>query len=67
MREVFLITEGRGHAPGRMPHIRANPGESLTHVEFPVLPNDGYVRLEFINHEGKKAFTRAYFIDELLE
>lgn len=67
MREVFLVTEGRGHAPGRIPHAKAKPGEALTHVEFPVLKNDGYVRLEFIDHEGRKAFTRAYFTDELFE
>ena len=65
VREVFLITEGRSFTEERPSHFKTEPGQSLTHVEFPILPEDGYMRLEFVDHEGKKAFTRAYFTDEL--
>lgn len=67
VREVFVITEGRSLAHGRPSHFKADKGESITHIEIPVLKNDGYVRLEFMDHEGRKAYTRAYFVDELLD
>lgn len=67
VREAFLITECRGRAKGRPSHIKARPGEALTHIEFPILKSDGYVRLELVDAEGRKAYTRAYFTDELLK
>ncbi len=65
-REVFLRTEPRNKAKNRIPHIGTRAGEVITHAEFEVLPEDGYVRLEIMDHAGKKAYTRAYFVDELL-
>lgn len=65
-REVFLVTECRNKAGDRLPRVAVHPGEVLTHAEFEILPQDGYVRLEVVDHAGYKAFTRAYFVDEIL-
>ncbi len=64
-REVFLVTEGRASAPGRSPHVVAKKGESLTEASFQILPEDRYFRLEVVDHEGHKAFTRAFFLEDL--
>jgi len=66
-REIFLRTEPRNKAKGRMPRIGTRDGEVITHAEFEILPEDGYVRLEIMDHAGKKAYTRAYFMDELMD
>ncbi|MCQ2453682.1 MAG: PHP domain-containing protein [Clostridia bacterium] len=66
-RDIILITEPRPKARGRMPFRRANPGEVITHAEFPILPEDGYVRIEVTNKEGFKAWTSAYFTEDLLK
>jgi len=65
-REVYLVTEGRHRAGNRLPRVAVRPGETLTHAAFKVLPEDGYVRLEVVDHAGYKAYTRAYFVDEIL-
>ena len=65
--EICLRTEPRNKAKNRPARVAARPGESVTKAEFEVLPEDGYLRLEIIGHDGKKAFTRAYFVDELLD
>ena len=36
-------------------------GEPLTGARFPLLPQDGYVRIEVADEKGERAFTRAYF------
>lgn len=64
-REVYLITEGRAFAPGRYSHQAAREGEVLHEAQFKILPADGYFRLEVVDACGKKAYTRAYFMDEL--
>lgn len=65
-REVFMLTEGRGPAAGRMTRAAARPGEHLTTAAFPLLKEDGYARLEVVDDAGHKAFTRAYFMEDIL-
>jgi len=64
-RDIFLRTEPRNKAANRSPHVGTKAGEVITHAQFEIRPEDGYVRLEVVDHAGKKAYTRAYFMDEL--
>ena len=64
-REAFLVTEGRTNSNGRRGSIKAAKGENLSHITFDLLPDDGYFRIEIIDHEGYKAFTRAYFLEDI--
>ncbi|MCQ2413662.1 MAG: hypothetical protein MJ082_02540 [Clostridia bacterium] len=41
--------------------------EPITSADFDAFPDDGYVRLILIDKDGKKAFSRAYFVDEFLK
>ncbi len=45
----------------------ANENEPLTSATFQIFPQDIFVRILVIDNEGKKAYTRAYFIDEIME
>jgi len=65
VREVYLVTECRPSAPGRKGSIRVSPGDEITHAEFRLLPEDRYIRLEVVDAQGHKAFTQAYFLEDL--
>lgn len=39
---------------------------SLCEATFDIFPDDIYFRLVVVDYEGKKAYTNAYFVDELL-
>ena len=45
----------------------ANENEPLTAATFRIYPQDTFVRILVIDKEGKKAYTRAYFLDEIME
>ena len=47
--------------------VRAKENESLMTAEFSVDERIKWVRVEVVDHEGKRAFTRAYRINEILE
>ncbi len=47
--------------------VYAKQGEVLREASFPVKPEDGYVRLTVVDERGFKAYTNAYFTDELFE
>ena len=64
-REVVLVTEGRPDSRGRWPSVEAEPGKPLTHAEFELLEDDGYFRIEVIDFNGYKAYTQAYFLEDL--
>ena len=41
-------------------------GKSLTHAEFIVEPDDGYVRITVTDKFGRHANTNAYFVEDVL-
>jgi len=57
LREVRFFTASR--------HRGVVRGESIRKASFKPRDNDRYVRAECIGINGKKAYTRAYFINEL--
>ena len=50
----------------RAGRIVANEDEPLTSATFTVLPDDQYIRFVVTDAFGKKAYTNAYFVDELM-
>lgn len=60
VKEIGLCTKGR-----RAPKITAKEGEFITSAEFDIKDNDGYFRLRVIDTNGKRAYTQAYFLDQL--
>ncbi|HOU09279.1 MAG TPA: PHP domain-containing protein [Clostridiales bacterium] len=57
---ITLNTAGR-----RSGVANARAGETLTQARFAVDPEDVYIRLEVTDAAGRRANTRAYFLDEL--
>ncbi len=57
---IAFINGGRNHK-----RIFPASDEKLSEAEFPVNAEDIYFRLELVDAEGKKAFTNAYFLDEI--
>lgn len=55
--KIALSTEGR----------RADCviGNNITSASFPLLPDDGYFRIEITDEKGRKANTQSYFIENL--
>ena len=47
--------------------IIAKDGESICSAEFPIKPDDKYVRITITDADGKYAYTNAYFTDELFD
>ena len=58
--DVALVTQGR---EGR--RIRRDGGETFTEFEFELNDKNVPFRLEIIDAEGKRAYTRMYAPDEL--
>lgn len=42
-------------------------GDGLTHLEYPFTENDKFMRVTVIDKEGKRAYTNAYFSDEVIK
>ena len=47
--------------------VRAKENEELTTAEFAVDERINWVRVEVVDYEGKRAFSRAYRVKEILE
>lgn len=58
--DIMLSTAGRSAQ-----HKRAEPGALLEEAEFDVSAEDRYFRLDVVDSSGRRANTRAYFLDEL--
>lgn len=58
---IILASEGR--------YVKCRTGEGLTEATFSVAPErcGSYFRLELVGADGRRAYTRAYFFDELAE
>ena len=57
---ISFTTEGR-----RARRISASDGKPLNNASFKILPDDGYVKITITDKNGKKAYTNAYFVDDL--
>lgn len=60
VRDVLLNTSGRNGG-----HIRARAGEPVTEAVFPLEDCYHFFRVTLIDHAGQKAFSRAWFPDEI--
>lgn len=60
--QISVATAVRGNLA-----VRAQPGEHLTHAEFPVSPKLGYIRFTVTDDRGRHANTNAYFPDAWAE
>ena len=58
-RIVFTTYPARGNA------VRDVDGEDITHAEFELNDRHAFVRVTVIDKAGKRAYTNAYFTDEL--
>ena len=45
--------------------VYAKDGETMSEASYPVLENDGYVRITIYDKNGKFAATQAYYVSEL--
>lgn len=61
VKEIGLATKGR-----RAPMVVAEENEFLTEAEFTVTESDEFFRLRITDEKGKRAFSQAYFIKDLL-
>ena len=57
---MITITGGRENK-----YAVAGAGEYLTHACFEISNEYKYIRFEVVDANGKKAYTRAYFKDEI--
>ena len=46
--------------------VLAEKGESVTYAEFALSPNDRFFRIKVVDHQGKAAYSNAYFIEDYL-
>ena len=60
--DKIIITAGRRSTKC----FYANQNAPLTAATFKISPLDIYVRVVIIDKEGRRAYTRAYFIDEIM-
>lgn len=58
--KIYVIQEGRNCYK-----LLAEPGETLTHAEFPLSGEEGWFRVEVRDDHGLYAGTNAYFMDQL--
>ena len=61
VEKVFVQTQGRF-----CHKAVALPGETITHAEFDLHGNEGYVRVDLRDERGLHANSNAYFLDEFL-
>lgn len=60
--EIRFRTQGR-----HRDHFIAEDGQTLTQAHFTPYSCDGYVRVEVYAPDGKRAYTRAYYLDEFMK
>lgn len=58
---ISMNTGGR-----RSSAVNTLEGESISSAEFAIDPRDTFIRFEVIDERGKRANTRAYFLDEFM-
>ena len=58
---ISMNTGGR-----RSSAVNTLQGESISSAEFTIDPRDTFIRFEVIDERGKRANTRAYFLDEFM-
>ncbi len=61
-REITLCKGSRRNKPAR-----GENGAPINEATFPVVPDDVYVRVTVTDFAGNKAYTNAYFVDELMK
>lgn len=59
--EAIIIKDSRA---GRK--VKAENGKTICEASFPIYENDGYFRIVVEATDGKRAYTNAYFISEIL-
>ena len=47
--------------------VEAADGEYITEADFSVEDDDGYFRVTVVAEDGKRAYTNAYFLDDILK
>lgn len=60
VKKIYVATDSRN-----CPHQVALPGETLSEAVFPLQGDEGYVRVDCVDGEGRHAYSRAYFLDKL--
>lgn len=60
VEKIYLVTEGR-HCQMRL----ADPGRTITEAAFPLKGDEGYIRVDCRDAQGRHAYSNAYFLDEL--
>lgn len=60
VEKIYVITEGR-----RCLMELAAPGETLTEALFPLRGDEGYLRVDCRDAQGRHAYSNAYFLDTL--
>lgn len=61
VEKIYVMTEGRDGYKSL-----AKPGETITHAEFELSGQEGYVRVDCRDGHGLHANSNAYFLDKLL-
>ncbi len=65
VKQAFLKCDARSKRQGRSCHAGVVGEGYLTDVTFDLLEEDQYFRMEVWDENGRKAFTRAYFMEDL--
>lgn len=59
VEKIYVVTSGR-----RCLMKLAAPGETLTEAVFPLNGDEGYVRVDCRDGQGRHAYSNAYWLDE---
>ena len=59
--QLIRLVSGEQHV--NVKHMKN--GVPVTEARFPVRSDVGYIRLEAVDLTGKRAYTNAYFVDEI--
>lgn len=60
VEKIYLVTQGR-HCQMRL----ANPGQAITEAQFPLMGDEGYIRVDCRDAAGRHAYSNACFLDSL--
>ena len=60
VRDIYLLTSGRPYRRQKPIHVRAQRNDYVNYADFDIKPDDDFFRIELVDSEGKKAFSRAY-------
>lgn len=59
VEKIYVVTSGR-----RCLMQLAAPGQSLTEAVFPLHGDEGYIRVDCRDGQGRHAYSNAYWLDE---